>query len=107
MKQLFQKVKDPVEPMLNQGVYQILCSYGKCYIGQIGRSIHTCLKEHIAYTNHSRLAKSVIVEHSHYYKHLICFNQTKILASTSHDSTWLIQEALEIEKHPNNFNLED
>ena len=79
----------------------------KNYIGQTSRSIQTCLKEYITNTNHNQVNKSAIVEHSFKSKHHICFDQTKILASTSHYSSRLIREAIEIEKHPNNFNRED
>jgi hypothetical protein len=95
------------DPMLGPGVYQIPCSHGKSYIGQTGRSFKARLKEHIVDTTHNRISKSVIVEHSFNSKHLIFFDQTKILASTPHYSSRLIREALEIEKHPNNFNRED
>ena len=80
---------------------------GKSYIGQTGRSIHDRLKEHITNTNHKRLSKSTIVDHSFKSNHLICFDQTKILAHTSHYPTHLIREALEIENNPNNFNYDD
>ena len=78
----------------------------KTYIGQTGRSIRTSLKEHIADTNHNQVNKSAIVEHSFKYKHRICFDQTKIIASTSHYSSRLIREAIKIENHHNNFNRE-
>jgi hypothetical protein len=107
LKHLFRTAKDKSDPMLSQGVYQIPCSCGKSYIGQTGRSIKTRLKEHIADTLHNHISKSTIAEHSHTSKHLICFDQAKILASTPYYSSRIIHEALEIEKHPNNFNRED
>ena len=58
-------------------------------------------------TNHNRVNKSTIAKHSFKSKHHICFNQTKILASTFHYSSILIRESIKIEKHPNNFNQED
>jgi len=36
-----------------------------------------------------------------------CFDRTKILAFAPHDISRLIGEALEIQKHLNNFNRED
>jgi predicted GIY-YIG superfamily endonuclease len=107
LKQLFCTTKDKSDPMLGPGVYQIPCSYGKSYIGQTGRSFKARLKEHIVDTTHNHISKSVIVEHSHKSKHLICFDQTKILASTPYYTSHIIREALEIEKHPDNFNRED
>ena len=106
LKQLFRSSKDKSNPFLSQGVYQIPCSCGKTYIAQIVRSIQTRLKEHIADTNHNRVNKSAIIEHSFKSKHHICFDQNKILASTSHYSSRLIRESIEIEKHPDNFNRE-
>jgi len=93
--------------MLNQGVYQILFPCGKSYIGQTCRSIKTRLKEHIANTFDNHISKSTIAEHSQNSKHLIYFDQAKILASTPYYSSCTIREALETEKHPNNFNQED
>jgi hypothetical protein len=81
LKQLFRIAKDKYDPMLGQGVYQIPYSCGKSYIGQTGRSFKAHLKEHIVDTHHNHISKSVIVEHSHNSKHLICFDKTKILAS--------------------------
>jgi hypothetical protein len=107
LKQLFKTAKDKSNSMLGQGVYQIPCSCGKSYIGQTRRSFKVCLKEDIVDTTHNRISKLVIVEHSSKSKHLICFKKTKILASAAHYSTRLIREALEIEKHLNNFNHED
>jgi predicted GIY-YIG superfamily endonuclease len=103
MKQLFRTAKDKSDPMLGQGVYQIPCSYGKLYIGQTSRSFKARLKEHIADTFHNQISKSAIAEHSFNSKHLICFDQTKILAFASHYSSHIIREALKIEKHPKNF----
>ena len=60
LKQLFMSTKDKSNPFLSQGVYQIPFSCGKTYIGQIGRSIQTCLKEHIVDTNHNQVNKSAI-----------------------------------------------
>jgi hypothetical protein len=107
LKHLFRTTKDKPDPMLGPGVYQIPCSCGKSYIGQTGRSFKSRLKEHIVDTNHNRITKSAIVQHSFKSKHLICFDQTKILASTPHYPSRIIREALEIEKHLDNFNHED
>jgi hypothetical protein len=56
------------------------------------------LKEHIVDTTHNHISKSAIVEHSFNSKHLICFEKTRILASTPYYSSRVIHEALEIEK---------
>jgi hypothetical protein len=86
-------------------MYQISCSCGKYYIGQIGRSFKDRLKD--LDTTHNRISKLVIVEHFFKFKHLIFFDQTKIIASIAYYASCPIREALEIEKHPNNFNSED
>lgn len=93
--------------MLGPLVYQVPCSYGKSYIGQTSRSFKACLKEHIVDTTHTRTSKLVIVEHFFNSKHLICFDQTKILASAPHYTSHIFREALEIEKHLDNFNQKD
>ena len=77
------------------------------YIGQTVSSIKAPLKEHIADTSHNSISKSPIHEHSHNSKHLVCFDQTKILVSIPFYSSQIIREVLEIEKHPHNFNCED
>jgi len=108
LKQLFKVVKDKLDPMLGPGVYQIPCSCGKSYIGQTSRALITRLKEHIADTTHNCISKLVVVELSHKYKLLICFDKTTILASTPFYFSRIIHEALKIKiKHPNNFNCED
>ena len=59
-------------------------------------------------TNHNQITKSAIIEHSHSTKHLICFDQTKILASTPFHTNQDIREAIEIKQHPiSNFNHDD
>jgi hypothetical protein len=107
LKQLFRTTKDKFDPMLGQGVYQIPCSHGKSYISKTGRSFKSCLIEHITNTFYNYISKSTITKHSHNFKHLIFFEQTKILASTPYHFSWIIHEALEIEKHSNNFSCED
>jgi len=77
------------------------------YIGQTMSLFKTPLKEHIADTSHNSISKSPIHEHSHDSKHLVCFDQTKILVSIPFYSSRIIREVLEIEKHPHNFNHED
>ena len=65
------------------------------------------LKKHIVDTTHNHFKKYALVEHSYNSKHLICFDQEKILVCAPFYSTWIIREALKIEKHTNNFNIED
>jgi hypothetical protein len=107
LKQLFRTTKDKSDPMLGEVVYQIPYSCGKSYIGQIGRFFKSHLKEHIVDTHHNRISKSTIIKHSHNSKHLLCFEKTKILSFAPFYPSCIIQKALEIEKHWNNFNRED
>lgn len=81
LKRIFRIVKDKSDPVLGPGVYQISCSGGKSYIGQAGRSFKSCLKEHVANTTHNHISNSTIIGHSFKSKHLIWFDQTKIMAS--------------------------
>jgi hypothetical protein len=99
--------KDKSNPMPGLRAYRISCSCGKSYIGQTGRSFKSYLKYHIAKIAHNRISKSIISKLSFKSKHLICFYQTKILASTPYYFSRLIEEYLELEKHLNNFNHED
>ena len=55
------------------------CSCSTFYIGQTDQSFETRINEHIADTNHNRIAKSALTEHSSKSKHLIHFDQTQIL----------------------------
>jgi len=93
--------------MLGPRVYQIPYSCGKSYIGQTSRTFKSRLKEHISVTTYNQISKLAIIEHSFTSKHLIFFDEKKILALTPHYSSCLIREAIEIKKHPNNFNCED
>ena len=104
LKHHFRTTKDKLDLMVGPAVYQIPFSCGKYYIGQTGRSFKSHLKEHIVETNHNLITKSMIYEHSYKSKHLICFDQTKIIASTPHYPSHIIREALKIQKHLDNFN---
>lgn len=44
IRQLFNSVKDPINPNLQKGVYVIPCSCGKEYIGETGRSLNIRIK---------------------------------------------------------------
>ena len=39
-------VKDPMDKHQGKGIYKISCSYGRCYIGETGRSFQVRIKEH-------------------------------------------------------------
>ena len=84
--------KDKSKTFLSKGVYQIPYSCGKTYIEQTCRSIQTRLKENIVDTNHNRVNKFAIVEHSFKSKHHIFFDQTKILSCIVHYCSRLLRE---------------
>ena len=107
LKQSFTSVKDKIKPLQQSGVYKIPCFCGTSFIGQTGQSFEAKIKEQIVDTNHNHISKSSIAEHSSKSKHLIHFDQTQILAGDPYYSTRLMREALEIEKNPNNLNIDN
>jgi hypothetical protein len=80
LEQLFITTKDKSNPMFGQGVYQIPFSCGQSYIGQFGRYFKAYLKEYITDTSHNQISRSTIAEESFKSKHLIFFDQTKIIS---------------------------
>ena len=104
---MLDKAKDPIDPMLKNGVYSLPCSCDEEYIGETGRSIKTRLKEHCVDIKHERIKNSVVAEHSKKTNHYICMEKAKVLALEEHYNKRRIREALEIEKQPKNFNRDD
>ncbi|GJQ80161.1 hypothetical protein Trydic_g23739 [Trypoxylus dichotomus] len=99
-------VKDPRDLLTSTGVYRIPCSCGLVYIGTTKRSINTRLKEHKRNCRLGQTEKSVVAEHAlqdgdHN------FNFAEVLSTVLHYHTWLQREAIEIYKHPGNFNKKE
>jgi len=98
IRQLFNSVKDPINPNLQKGVYVIPCSCGKEYIGEIGRSLNIRIKEHTADLRRERTSKSALVEHVHSSSHYICMEKAKLVRKEYHYLKRKIKEAIEIKK---------
>jgi len=107
LRNLLDKAKDPINPKLRKGVYSFPCSCEDVYIGETGRSIQTRLKEHCADVTHGRIKKSAIAEHSSKTNHHVCIEEARVLAIEENYNKRRIREAIEIEKHPRNFNRDD
>jgi hypothetical protein len=100
-------VKDHVDPIEHKGVYMISCSCGKQYIGEIGHSFRIRIQEHVIDIKHNRTRPSTLAEHSDKTKHHICIEEAKILAKIDHYHNRKFRESIEIEKQPNNLNIDD
>ena len=99
--------KDPVDPKQQKGVYEILCSCNNVYIGEIGRSLQTRLKEHSANIVHNHIKKSALAEHSHNTSHQICMEKASLIAREEHYYKRRVRESLEIEKRDKTLNKDD
>ncbi|XP_076247886.1 LOW QUALITY PROTEIN: uncharacterized protein LOC143187549 [Calliopsis andreniformis] len=80
-----------------------ICTCGKVYIGETGRSMSTRLKEHERCTRLGYL-QSAVAEHQKATGHKILFNEAKVIAKTKGYFPRKYRETLEITKHPNNIN---
>jgi len=99
--------KDQVQALLSKGVYKVPCSCGSVYIGETGRSVKTRISEHSRCVRLRSFSSSAIAEHHQNTGHKILFEESSVLAKTSHYYHRKIREAIEIFKNPNNFNRGD
>ena len=95
------KVKDTL-PMEKQSkiVYQIPCSCGKVYIGEMVRRLETRMKEHKDACEKSAPEKSAIAEHSWKEHHPIRWEETSIVDQARTPKELLLKEALHIQMTP-------
>ena len=85
----------------------MLCSCGKPYIGETGRSFTTRIKEHSADIRLERVIKSSLAEHSSSTKHHICLENAQILTKEDNYYKRKMKEAIEICNHPSNLNRDE
>jgi len=104
IKQRMKSVKDNQDQLQQKGVYIIKCSCGDQYIGETGRSVRIRLKEHSADLRHERVRSSALAEHVGKTNHHICLEDAKVIANEDHHFKRKVREAIEIIKHPKNFN---
>jgi hypothetical protein len=84
-----------------QGVYKVVFSYEKCYIGEARKSFHVRIKEHNEDNKNNHIHTYALTYHSLKTMHHVCLEYTNILAREDHYYKCRFREALEILKHPN------
>lgn len=108
IKEHLRTAKDTRDPLATAGVYRIPCSCGKVYIGTTKRSIKTRLTEHKRCCRLGHIEKSAIAEHTLLqHNHRIQFEDTQVLSTEKAYHARMYREALEIQKHTNNFNRKE
>jgi hypothetical protein len=91
--------KDNVNEFQKPGVYRIPCECGLVYIGETGRNLSVCLKEHKTNCEKAEQDKSAVAKHTWTYDHRIKWDEATILAIVSHTFSRKMRESIEIEKH--------
>ncbi|XP_025833283.1 uncharacterized protein LOC112905332 [Agrilus planipennis] len=108
LRTLIRSAKDPRDPLTPAGVYRIPCSCGGVYIGTTKRSIKTRIAEHERCCRLLQPEKSALAEHSiGDPNHVINYDGTTVLSTTSQNYARLHREATEIYKHLINFNRKE
>jgi len=100
-------LKDSKDPLLDSGVYKILCSCGVPYIGETDWAFNTRIQEHGADIKHERTQKSALAEDYSTTKHHICLENMQILSKEDNYFKRKFEEAIEINYHPMNLNRDD
>jgi hypothetical protein len=99
-------VKDDLG-LTTPGVYSVPCEYGQVYIGQIGKSLVSKVKEHHRHIRLGHPDKSAVVEHSLKQDRLIKFQNTRIFSTVLGYINQRIREATDLELQLNNMKRED
>jgi hypothetical protein len=108
MGDIIPRPKDRISRHLYEGVYRIDCSCGMAYIGQTGRAVKCRLQEHGRAIKNKQYHLSAVAEHVNSEPgHSTNLERTSVLAREPRYYPRVIREAIEIAKHPNNFNRED
>lgn len=84
IRQGMRSVKDIIDRHQLKRVYKIICSCGKSYIGETGRSLQTRLKEHGANIRNERSRTLALAEHSSKTKHHVCLENASIVTREEH-----------------------
>lgn len=103
-----QKTKTPHDITSNV-IYRVPCNVcNGVYIGQTGRYLKTRMSEHKRSIRPNNLIntknKTALAEHFEEKQHDINFNSVAILGRQNNYKKRLVNEMIEIKKHPNNFN---
>ena len=85
-------------------VYHIPCTNcPKTYIGQTGRTLTQCLKEHRRAVTNGDLATSALAEHAHSTGHPINWTEARVIATCSHTSRRCLLKSWMIHKETNHL----
>ena len=85
-------------------VYHIPCTNcPKAYIGQTGRTLTQCLKEHRRAVTNGDLATSALAEHAHSSGHSINWTEARVIATCSHTCRQCFLESWMIQKETNHL----
>lgn len=107
---LFRSVKTS-NHLENCGVYHIPCDCGLVYIGQTQKPIRERIKQHKYSEKSKQIWLSGVAKHGlsmdNGKHHTILYDATKTLVKETSRSKRFIAEAVEIWKHPENFNNDD